>query len=201
MKEKNIIICILISIFYMVWSWSWMSFGTVYLTDIKGFTPKMAGLIQSAFGIGGGLGMILMPAVSDRIGRKSTLIVGNIIGILATIGVLNISGQNPVLLYFLLSLAAFTAMGSAPIFLAAIATESVPLERAAVAVGLTAGIGELSGAAMAPMFLGKIADLYSLSTSMTVGALCLLPVIAFALALRETAPRIVNVANAPTFAE
>lgn len=199
-KEKNVILCLITSIFWMVWVWSWLSFGTMYLTNIKGFSPEMAGAIQSAFGIGGGLGMIIVPALSDRWGRKTMMIVSTIIAILATLGVLYIAGQNLVLLYLLLGIAAFAGWGSGPVFLAALATESVPFERAALSVGLIAGIGELAGAAVAPTVLGRLADLYNLNTSMLVAVLCLVPVLVVSFALRETAPKLIKVKQDTTLA-
>lgn len=54
-------------------------FLAIYLTEVRGLTPAEAGAIVSAYGLGAIAGGPLGGAVSDRIGRRPTL-VASLIG-------------------------------------------------------------------------------------------------------------------------
>lgn len=189
LKEKNIILCVVGSMCWMGWVWSWLAFGTVFLTHAKGFDPRLAGIVLSGFGLGGGIGMIVVPGISDRWGRKLVLLLSALVA--CTVSVVIAQGPtNPVILFLLLGITSFTGWGLGPLLFAIVPTESVSFERAALAVALGAGGGELVGTTVAPMVLGHIGDVYGLAMTMTAGAACLIPIALF-MAARETCPRIV----------
>jgi MFS family permease len=49
-------------------------FVSIYLTEVRGLTPTQAGAILSAYGLGATGGAPLGGALSDRFGRRPTLI-------------------------------------------------------------------------------------------------------------------------------
>jgi MFS family permease len=55
-------------------------FLAIYLTEVRGLTPTEAGAILSAYGIGAIGGGLVGGALSDRIGRRPTLVVSLIAG-------------------------------------------------------------------------------------------------------------------------
>jgi MFS family permease len=55
-------------------------FLTIYLTTVRGFTPSQAGLIMGVWAAGGALGNMLGGVAADRIGRKKTLLTGQLGG-------------------------------------------------------------------------------------------------------------------------
>jgi len=55
-------------------------FLTIYLTTVRHFTPSQAGLIMGVWAAGGALGTMLGGVAADRIGRKVTLITGQLGG-------------------------------------------------------------------------------------------------------------------------
>src|SRR5262245_40576611 len=54
-------------------------FLTIYLTDVRGLTPALAGTIVSTYGLGAMFGSALGGALSDRVGRLPVL-VGSLLG-------------------------------------------------------------------------------------------------------------------------
>ncbi|NUO55782.1 MAG: MFS transporter [Hamadaea sp.] len=55
-------------------------FLTIYLTTVRHFTPSQAGLIMGVWAAGGALGNMLGGVAADRIGRKVTLLTGQVAG-------------------------------------------------------------------------------------------------------------------------
>ena len=55
-------------------------FLAIYLTEVRGLTPTQAGAIISAYGLGAIVGGPLGGALSDRIGRRPTLVASLIAG-------------------------------------------------------------------------------------------------------------------------
>ena len=49
-------------------------FLTLYLTATRGYSPATAGLVVSSYGIGSMAGSLLGGELSDRVGRRATLI-------------------------------------------------------------------------------------------------------------------------------
>src|SRR6185436_13581674 len=54
-------------------------FLTIYLTEVRGLTPALAGGVISAYGIGAMVGAVIGGALSDRLGRRPVL-VGSLLG-------------------------------------------------------------------------------------------------------------------------
>ncbi|MGA3127409.1 MAG: MFS transporter [Candidatus Korobacteraceae bacterium] len=190
MKVRNIVVACLLGIFWMVWLWSWLSFGTVFFVNVKHLTTGVAGIMQSALGAGGFLGMIAVPALSDKLGRRVPLIVGTILGLLGTLAIVYLPGGAFALTYLALFVTAFVTWGCAPIIISVIPSESVPTEWIASGIALVTCLAELAGIAVAPPILGAIGDKFGLSTTMLCGGAALIPVLLLsAFVLRETAPR------------
>lgn len=196
--QKNILVGSLIAIFWMIWLWSWLSFGMSFLVSVKGFDSATAGMLMAALGLGGFLGCFLLPALSDKVGRKLPIIVGPIIGFLGTLAILNIPASSFGLLAGTMFITAFSTWGLAPIFLSVIPSEAVPAKLCGTGIGVVTCIGELAGIVIAPPLLGMIADKSGLGTAMLCSAVPLIAVIIFSFFLQETAPRLVNVSKEST---
>jgi MFS transporter, ACS family, hexuronate transporter len=68
-------------------------------------------------------------------------------------------------------------------------TETLSLRRAATAMGLVIGVGEIGGGVLSPLVAGKLADLFSLTAPLMFQAIIPLLAAVLALGLRETNPR------------
>lgn len=73
------------------------AFAMMFLTNVRGLDLAIGGFVMSDMGFNGGAGMILIDALSDKVGRRPVIIGGMIVGGLSFILFANV-GSNPVLL-------------------------------------------------------------------------------------------------------
>lgn len=131
-----------------------------YLTDHLHLTLEQMGIVISAMGFGGAAGALLVPALSDRLGRKATVVTCQILAIPTLVMVMR-SGPEPAWLFVLLLVAC--ALMTAVIALThAITADSVPRENMSTATGLVVGVGEIVGGAAAPAVAGVLAKLHGI---------------------------------------
>ena len=81
-------------------------------------------------------------------------------------------------------------MGIFPLFMGVVPAETLGRARAATAMGLVVGVGELSGGVFGPLIAGNLADNYSLDVALWLQAGLALAGGITALALTETNPRV-----------
>ncbi|MGW2524204.1 MDR family MFS transporter [Streptomyces sp. NPDC001617] len=62
-----------------------VTFLTLYLTAVRGFSPAVAGLVVSAYGLGGVAGALAGGVGADRIGRRPTLVLAQSLAACATV--------------------------------------------------------------------------------------------------------------------
>ena len=166
------------------------TFLTRFLTEAKGLSPVDAGAVISWGGIGAFAGGILLPTLSDWIGRRAVLLLGSLAAVLGPLALLNLPGGS-----FALSLAmgfGWMPLGIAPLYCATVPTESVNPALAATAVGMAMGFAELFGGFVVPPIAGYAADWWGLQAVFYI-CIGLAAVSALAaLFLTETAPRLIE---------
>lgn len=189
LKNRNIILSILIFSGFMVYLMALMVFGPVYLTSMKGFTPGTMSLVMAAFGLGTAVWGFVVPLISDRIGRKPTSVIFGVLSVMAPLSLLFLS--DPVLMALAVFIFA-AGMGVGGMAMSVIPAESVPAMYAGLAVGLPTGIGELIGGFLNPLLTGIAADQFGLPVALLVSCGGAIVATIFALFLTETAPRIVG---------
>lgn len=187
---KNIKVASVLTCLAMIWFYTVAAFAIIYLIEARGFGTLTAGAIFAGFGLGGFLGEASVPAFSDRLGRKVTLLICSGLGCLAFSGFLFL--QVPTFgLTLLLFGAAYFFAGLMPIVVSVVPSESVPISLISTATALTPAIGEMVGGVVAPALGGLLIGLIGIG-----GVMEILLVVPFAIALgtlffTETAPRIV----------
>jgi sugar phosphate permease len=189
LKNRNIILSIVIFSGFMVYLMALQVFGPVFLTNVRGFTPGTMSLVMAAFGLGTAVWGFVVPLISDRIGRRPTAIVFGLLSILAPLSLLSIA--NPVLLAVAVFVFA-AGMGVGGLAMSVIPAESVPAAHVGLAVGLPVGIGELVGGFLNPMLTGAAADQLGLPVALVVTSAGALVATIFAVFLKETAPRVLQ---------
>lgn len=141
-----------------------------------------------ASGLGSFLRGWIYPAVSDRIGRKSTVIF---------IALLSATVPRTYQVAFMMdhpwimATAGFIANGrqGIPVLaLVLVPTESVPARLAATAIGLATLLGEIFGGALAPTIAGAVADKFGLGAPLWIASGGVIAVFIASIFLRETAP-------------
>lgn len=189
LRFRNIWVTTIIGSLFQTGLFVFSTFVALYLTQVVGLSLSTTGLIVSGWGFGGFIGMIAVPALSDRWGRKPVLVIcATMYAVLMLSFALSHAG--PVVMFSILFAAGIFGFGIAPLFLAVIPSESVPSNMTGSAVGVPTGVSELIGGVLMPVIAGGLADLYGLAVPMIVVSAVSLAAAVIGLFLIETAPGI-----------
>lgn len=190
---RNVWLCMLIGCFYVAWMVLGWAFMPVYYLKARQFSAADMGVLMSVLGASATLCSFIVPALSDRLGRRAVVVVFSLIGALTPLTALCF--QGPLWLMSVLLFFTWSASGVAPVFMATIPSETVPAQRIAACVGLVMGTGEVVGGVLSPIVGGWLADSHGLGAPLVLQAGCAAMASLLALGLRETAP---GVQTAPT---
>ena len=185
LRHRNIVVCLVIAVFYLTWFLTTQTFTPLYLVEMKGFGAGDVGFVLSGIGIAWVLWGALVPGISDRIGRKPTMIGFSLVAAVSPLAIMMI--DPPGLLFGALVLT-YTGLGCFTLFMATIPAETVPRAVMATALGLIMGVGEVVGGFVAPALAGRLSDVFGLDAAMLVSAGAAAVVALLSLALTETAP-------------
>ena len=186
LKYRNVWVTILLSCCMMTWLSAQMTFMPKYLVSIKHFTAQDMGKIMAAFGFATIIWGVVLPALSDKFGRKPIVIIFFSLSAIMPLSVIYY-GDGFVNLSALVLLGA-SIMGCFPIVLATIPSETMPRKNIAQTLGLVMGIGELTGGFAAPAVAGWSADEFGLQAPFFIAAGAALSAGLIAFLLDETAP-------------
>ncbi|CAM4373937.1 MFS transporter [Kerstersia similis] len=187
LRERNVILCILISCFFLAWFINIISFAPTFLVSVRQFSPGTMSALMSCLGLAWVIWGFAVPGISDRIGRRPTLFIFSLVAACCPLAFLY--APTAVALGILLLLT-YTGLGCFTLFMATIPAETVPRGAMATALGLIMGIGELIGGFIAPVAAGRAADLYGLPVVMWISMAGALIAGLLSLGLRETAPAV-----------
>jgi MFS family permease len=185
LRHRNIVVCLVIAVFFLTWFLTTQVFTPLYLVEVKGFGPGDVGFVLSGIGIAWVLWGALVPGISDRIGRKPTMIGFSAVAAVSPLAIMWI--DSPGLLFGALVLT-YTGLGCFTLFMATIPAETVPPAVMATALGLIMGVGEIMGGFVAPALAGQLSDVFGLDAAMLVSAGAAAVVALLSFALTETAP-------------
>jgi MFS family permease len=185
-KNRNIWLCTIMSAFFMTWLFVFTTFAPEYLTVVDKFKGEEMGLIMASIGFGSFVWGFVAPAISDKIGRKPTLIIFCLVACLSPLSLAVVHGSLPVMM--LLGFLTSVGQGCFPLFMAIIPGESLPVHLVASAVSLTQLVGELVGGTVAPSLAGFAADSWGLQAPLWIACAGALISGIIGFALKETAP-------------
>ncbi|MFK4752327.1 MFS transporter [Oceanobacter antarcticus] len=184
LKNRNILLCVLISCFYISWFITLISFTPTFLMQARGFAPDAMGGIMGSLGFAWMIWGFVISALSDRFGRKPMMILFTLIATACPMVLLYADADSMLPLVFL----TYTGLGCFTLFMATIPAETVPASQVATALGLIMGVGELFGGFITPTVAGFMADAYGLDIVMWIASAGSLIAMVLALFLKETAP-------------
>jgi predicted MFS family arabinose efflux permease len=188
LAHRNIVICSLVSACAVGSIVVGSIFMPLYLDGPRDYDDLTWSNVMTVVGFCPAVGAIVIALLSERIGRKPPLIAFAFLMALAPAALLWFEG--PVVLLAALMFLSWMGLGTFPLFMGVIPTETVGRARAATAMGLVVMMGELSGGVFAPPLAGRFADAYGLEVALYIqGALALGAGLA-ALFVAETNPRI-----------
>jgi len=193
LRYRNMLLCCVIAAANLTFLFLLNVFAPLYITQVAGQAPTTAGFILGASGLGAFFGGIIWPGVSDRIGRKPTLLINSV-----TTGLVPLLLLVPALYWnlWLMALLMFAFTGAqslAALSLVIIPTETVPRQVAATGIGLATMFAEVVGATVAPAVGGNLAQSYGLPLTLWGAAAAMVVLFIVTLFLQET----VKAATAP----
>ena len=190
-KYRNVIVLAVIWTLNQAVLWLTTTFTMPYLMKVHQLPFTTAGLIMSSFGVGACIGLPLFGAASDRFGRKSSIVVSQLLcGVMAIVFVsLSPGTALPFLVLFLMLTAACS--GGCPAIIQASCAETVGFAMAATAMGFVTGTGELIGGGIFPVIGGGLADKIGFAPALYLAAASAIAAGIVGFFVRETAPRIV----------
>lgn len=187
LTEPNILLCAFISIVMVSQLVICFAFMPLYLARVRALDATTMSWLIGTLGVAAGISGFAAPGLSDWIGRKPVMTLLPLLGVVLPLSALYFAGSAWSLsaLFFI----GWTVIGTFPLFMAIIPSETVDSRVVATALGVIMGAGEGIGGVLAPAAAGVAADRWGLQAPLWI--MCVLPLIASLLAvgLRETAPR------------
>ncbi|MEX3944495.1 MFS transporter [Paraburkholderia sp. BR10937] len=156
-----------------------------YLTDYLKLDRDSMGTVLAGLGVGASIGLVALPALSDRLGRRP-VIVGALLGECIAIWVFINIGAAPLPLFVALTAIALFVAGVIGTTIGPLASESVPHGLGATATGAIVGVAELIGGVITPVVTGGLAVNAGISVIVKIAlGTALLGLIVAALWIRE----------------
>jgi MFS family permease len=186
LRVRNVWLCSLISCFMVAWMVLGWAFLPTFFVEYRHIPPHDTKWLMSTLGVCAAFGGFVIPALSDRIGRRPVMIAFCLLGTLCPLASLYYTGSLVVLAA--LMFAGWLAAGAFPLYMGTIPSESTSPRLIATAMGLVVGIGEIVGGFAVPPIAGAVADRTSLAAPILIEAGCALVGGLLAVFLIETAP-------------
>lgn len=149
------------------WWFATLPFISKYFVEAQGMSNDTMGKTMGLLGVSALLSSIIVPALSDKIGRKPVLMAAIAIGILYPFAVYFLKGSALQLPAMFIT---YFTMGALPLVAAVIPSEAVPVHLKAKAIGLITGIGEIIGGVLVPALSGILSDQIDPSAFLWVSA-------------------------------
>ena len=183
---RNIAICSVLSTLIVGYLAITYTFLPVYLTQVAGYSPGQMSWLMSTLGLAAATGAFVVPAISDRVGRKPVMVVVPLMGCLLPLAALAAPPSAWMLAGFLF--AGWMIIASLSLVMATIPSETVSPVYMATALAIVMGVGEICGGVGGPIVAGVVADVFGLAGAMwiLVGLAAVSGLVA--LSLIETAP-------------
>ena len=183
---RNVALCCSISALLVGWLVIVLTFLPTVLIRGLHWPATRASLAMSGIGAVSLLSSMIVPSLSDRVGRRPALLAAAAVGALATAGIGAATGGRPVDLV-LLSLTGI-AGGTFPLFMGTIPAESAKPGQTALAIAWVQGVGETIGGLLAPILAGLAADHFGILNTVWIAACCAAAATIVGWFLTETRP-------------
>ena len=147
-KNRNVLLCIAMSILLVAFVVVFSIFMPLYLVNVRDLAQSVMAWLMSMFGLTSMFFAFLVPGSSDVLGRRPVVISMSLIGALLPLSALFV--DQPLWLVFVLFALGAAISGVFPLAMATIPSETVPPQQLATVLGLTMGLGEIIGGVFSP---------------------------------------------------
>ncbi|MEM8937264.1 MAG: MFS transporter [Pseudomonadota bacterium] len=161
LQIRNVVFGILGMFCFLTCLHTLSTFMPSYLVDYRNVPLTQMGFVLAVTGLGGFVGMVLIPSLSDRYGRRRVMLLAMGIELVAFVLLLAFA-RGPLTYAALLFIISLLNSGVVATTVGPFLNESVPAVMAATAVGLVSGFGEIVGGAFAPALSGAAAQAYGI---------------------------------------
>ena len=190
LKHRNIWVCAIVSCLMVSWLLIQITFLPIYLVQVRGLSPSAMSVALAATGLATAAASIIVPALSDRFGRRPILVLSGFVGVIAPVTTVMFDGPLPLMVLFMG--VGYLAIGGFSLFMATVPSETIPPTHVATALGFIMGVGELAGGFAGPALAGIASDVFGPSSAMWIAATLCVCAGLLCLMLDETAPRVLE---------
>ena len=185
-KERNILICVLLSSVMVSYMVTCLAFMPLFLTHERRYSPDVMGWLMGVLGISATIGSFAVSGLSDRMGRRPIMITMPFVGIILPLSAMFFGGSFTMLaaIFFV----GWSLIGIFPLFMATVPSESVAPQYIATVLGLCMGSGEILGGVLGPSLAGVAADRFGLAAPLWIMVGLAIVGGFLSMGLRETAP-------------
>lgn len=157
-----------------------------YLLDHLKLDFGAMSLVMSAIGFGASAGTMAMPWLSDRLGRRTVVLLCTV-GTACAVAALSLSGPSVALLFTFVFIANFFNNGLMVMTIGPLCALSVPPTLIATASGLIIAVGEFFGGGFAMLVAGHFAEHFGIAHLMVIplGASVLAVILGFTFSERR----------------
>lgn len=185
LKFFNVRIAALMMLCWLTCLITTSAFMPNYLVDHLSLRPEQMAVVMSAIGLGATAGTLLLPWLSDKIGRKPVMALSSI-GVFVSLLLLANAPGNVASLFALLFLVHFFNNALIALTVGPLCTEAVPAALMATASGLVIAVGELFGGGLAPVIVGHVAQRFGIEQILWLPIAAMAAGFLLCLAIRNT---------------
>jgi predicted MFS family arabinose efflux permease len=157
LKFANVRIAALMMLCWLTCLITTSAFMPNYLVDHLKLRPQQMGVVMSAIGLGATAGTLLLPWLSDKIGRRPVMALSSA-GVFASLLLLANATRDVGVLFAFLFMVHFFNNALIALTVGPLCSEAVPTSLMATASGLIIAVGELFGGGLAPVIVGHAAQ-------------------------------------------
>lgn len=137
------------------WWFATLPFISNFFVNTQGMSADEMGKTMGLLGVSGLVSSIIVPGLSDKIGRKKVLFIFVSLGVFFPFAVYFLAGTS---LHLPAMFITYFTMGAIPLVAAVIPSEAVPNQLKAKAIGLITGVAEIFGGVIIPGIAGFLSD-------------------------------------------
>ncbi|HUH86118.1 MAG TPA: MFS transporter [Stellaceae bacterium] len=196
LRNPSLVLLTLMGCAILTWLQVFAFFDHSFLLHVRHFGEVDAGDIAAFWGFAGAGGAVVLPLISDFVGRRPVVLLSALVSA-ATLALYLFLDLDKGMMQLVLGVSGFCGFGLLPIVLATCVSEAVAQNERGAALGVTNFFGVIVGTTLMPILAGKIADSIGLVAALIIPIAAHVAVMLLILGIAETAPRVVARGAAP----